>query len=122
MRMWKKTIKRQQRVRSQNLLEEKLFMLQDHFSHHLSTHRKYMIDMEKQKFIDPCTTSETKRIEDFVKAQVEKTDHCSEEIHKFSERCRENIRTCISSVLSELRTRIVSEIALDEQRKKNNPI
>jgi dynein heavy chain len=32
------------------------------------------------------------------------------------------VRECISKVLSELRERIVSEIALDEERKKNNPI
>ena len=32
------------------------------------------------------------------------------------------MRECISKVLSELRERIVSEIALDEERKKNNPI
>lgn len=49
-------------------------MLQDHFSHHLSTHRKYMIDMENKKFVDPCTTGETKTIVDFVRAQKEKTE------------------------------------------------
>jgi hypothetical protein len=46
----------------------------------------------------------------------------SEEISKFSEKSRDNVRECISKVLSELRERIVSEIALDEERKKNNPI
>lgn len=54
--------------------------------------------------------------------QVKRTKAISDEIQKFSDRCRENIRECISKVLSELRTRIVSEIALDEERKKNNPI
>jgi dynein heavy chain len=39
-----------------------------------------------------------------------------------SEKSRDNVRECISKVLSELRERIVSEIALDEERKKNNPI
>lgn len=46
----------------------------------------------------------------------------SEEISKFSDRSRDNVKECISKVLSELRERIVSEIALDEERKKNNPI
>jgi hypothetical protein len=32
------------------------------------------------------------------------------------------VRECISKVLSELRERIVSEIALDEERKNKNPI
>jgi dynein heavy chain len=103
-------------------LEEKLFMLQDHFSTHLAKHRTFMIEMEKQRFIDPCITGDTKSIEEFADAQVDKTENIQEEILKFSDRCRENIRECISKVLSELRTRIVSEIALDEERKKNNPI
>jgi hypothetical protein len=71
MRMWKKTIKRQQRVKHMNFLKERLFMLQDHFSSHLSVHRKFMIDMEKQRFVDPCNTSEAKEIVEFVKAQKE---------------------------------------------------
>jgi hypothetical protein len=47
MRMWKKTIKHQNRMKAQNSLEEKLFVLQDHFSVHLQKHRLYMIEMEK---------------------------------------------------------------------------
>jgi len=50
-------------MQSQTKLEEKLFMLQDHFSTHLATHRKYMIDMENKRFIDPCLTCDTKNIE-----------------------------------------------------------
>jgi hypothetical protein len=44
------------------------------------------------------------------------------QIKTMSERSRDNVKECISKVLSELRERIVSEIALDEERKKNNPI
>jgi hypothetical protein len=73
-----------------------------------------MIDMEKQRFVDPCQTSEPKEIVEFVKAQKEQTEKCADDIQKFSDKSRENIRSCIASVLSELRTRIVSEIALDE--------
>jgi len=46
----------------------------------------------------------------------------SEDIVRFSERSRDNVFECISKVMNELRDRIVSEIALDEERKKNNPI
>ena len=97
-------------------------MLQDHFSVHLRTHRQYMIDMENKKFVDRCDTGDTKKMEEFAKAQQEKINSTADEIQRFSDKCRDNIKTCIASVLSELRTRIVSEIALDEQRKKNNPI
>jgi len=122
MRMWKKTIKHQNRMKAQNSLEEKLFMLQDHFSVHLQTHRKLMIEMEKQRFVDLCTTGETKKIEEFVEAQQRKIKGIQDEINRFSDKARQNISECIHNVLDELRTRIISEIALTEERKKNNPI
>jgi hypothetical protein len=81
-----------------------------------------MLEMEKLRFIDPCRNSETKTIENFAKAQEDRRTAISEDIGKFSDRSRDNVRACISSVLAELRERIVSEIALDEERKKNNPI
>jgi hypothetical protein len=81
-----------------------------------------MIDMERCRFIDPCMTGDTKKIEEFAEAQEKKIKSIQDDINKFSDKSRENIRECISKVLSELRTRIVSEIALTEERKKNNPI
>jgi len=81
-----------------------------------------MIEMEKQRFIDPCLSGNVVTIEEFADLQVNRTKAISDEIQRYSDKCRENIRECISKVLSELRTRIVSEIALDEERKKNNPI
>jgi hypothetical protein len=53
-------------MKAQNSLEEKLFMLQPHFSEHLSTHRKYMIDMESKRFINPCNTGDTCKLEEFA--------------------------------------------------------
>lgn len=97
-------------------------MLQTHFSDHLAKHREFMINMEKLRFIDPCHTGDTKSIEEFADAQMEKTSAIHDDIQRFSDKCRTNIRECISKVLSELLRRIVSEIALDEERKKNNPI
>jgi len=123
MRMWKKTIKHQNRMKSQNALEEKLFMLQDHFSTHLNTHRRLMLDMEKSRFIDKCdTSSEVKKIEEFAEAQERKIKQIHDDIAKSSDKARENIRECITKVLNELRNRIVAEISLTEERKKNNPI
>jgi len=122
MRMWKKTIKHQNRMKAQNALEEKLFILQDHFSKHLMKHRAYMIDMETLRFVNVGRNMDTQKIEDFANSQNDRRTQTSEDISKFSDRCRENVRECISAVLSELRERIVSEIALDEERKKNNPI
>ena len=109
-------------MKAQNSLEEKLFMLQDHFSTHLMKHRQFMLEMEKLRFIDPCRNSDTKTLEEFAKAQDDRRKVISEEISKHSEKSRDNVRECITEVLSELRERIVSEIALDEERKKNNPI
>ena len=121
MRMWKKTIKRQNRMKAQNSLDEKLFILQAYFGEYLSKHRRFMIDMEASRFIDPCRTGDAKTIDEFAKAQVDRTNAIADEIQRYSDKCRENIKECISKVLTELRNRIVSEIALDEERKKNNP-
>ena len=59
-----------------------------------------------------------KSIEEFAQAQEDRRKVISEEISKFSEKSRDNVRECISKVLSELRERIVSEIALDEERER----
>jgi hypothetical protein len=122
MRMWKKTIKHQNRMKAQNSLEEKLFMLQDHFSVHLMKHRAYMLDMSGIRFVDPCRNCDTKDIITFTEDQKEIRKNASHDIVRWSERSRDNVFECISKVMSELRERIVSEIALDEERKKNNPI
>jgi len=80
MRMWKKTIKHQNRMKAQNSLEEKLFFLQDHFSDHLFTHRKYMLEMQKQKFVDTCETGDTKKIDEFAESQQKKIGDIQDEI------------------------------------------
>lgn len=81
-----------------------------------------MLEMQSFRFVDTCRSQETKSINEFAKIQEDKRNSISEEITKVSDKSRENVRECISKVLSELRERIVSEIALDEERKKNNPI
>ena len=70
MRMWKKTIKHQNRVKAQNCLEEKLFILQDTFRVHLMKHRELMLTMSNVCFIDACRTGDTKNIDEFTSAQM----------------------------------------------------
>jgi len=122
MRMWKKTIKHQNRMKAQNSLEEKLFILQDHFSVHLMKHRQQMLDMQALRFVDPCRNQDTKDIVTFSEDQKVKRKHVSEDVIRCAEESRDNVFECIAKVMDELRERIVSEIALDEERKKNNPI
>lgn len=63
MRMWKKTIKQANRNTASNLLDEKLFILQDFFGPHLFKHRRLMIEMQSQlKFVDVCQTGDVKTI------------------------------------------------------------
>ena len=38
-----------------------------------------------------------------------------------SDRCRINVKQAIDNMLHELRERIVSELAMDEEQRKNNP-
>ena len=39
-----------------------------------------MIDMEQSRFIDQCLTGDTKSIEEFAEAQVERTNAIADEI------------------------------------------
>jgi dynein heavy chain len=123
-RMWNKTIKRENRVKAQNALEEKLFFLQPTFDTHLMKHRKLMIDMEHGKrFVDECENSggDTKRIEEFANEQLKKTEQVVEEIKRMSQKSRLNIQECITEVLSVRRSLILSEISLDEKNRKTLP-
>ena len=97
-------------------------MLQDHFSVHLGKHRSLMLDMEELRFVDSLKNGETKDIITFTEGQKDRRKEIAESIVKISERSRDNVFECISKVMHELRERIVTEITLDEERKKNNPI
>jgi dynein heavy chain len=119
--MWKKNIKQKNRLTAINSLEENLFMLQDHFRDHLAKHRIYMLDMSRHKFVDTLTTSEPKKIDAFAAAQEDKRKKVRKEIEKMSDKSRQNIQECIDLVLNELRKRILGEITLDEQRRKDHP-
>lgn len=55
MRMWKKMIKQKNRTTAANNIDEKLFILKEHFGKHLFIHRRHMIDMQNNfKFVDIC--------------------------------------------------------------------
>lgn len=85
MRMWKKNLKLKKRSTASGLLEEKLFMLQDHFHDALKKHRKYMNDMSTLKFIDTCAKSpESLKIAAFELAQTTKREECKAKIEAFS--------------------------------------
>jgi hypothetical protein len=45
---------------------------------------------------------------------MDKTELVSDEIKRFSVKSRDNIKECIGDVLTDLRSRILSEITLDE--------
>jgi len=69
MRMWKKTIKQENRTTATNSLEEKLFILKDFFGKHLFIHRKQMIEMQNNyKFVDVCQTGDVKTLASFAAA------------------------------------------------------
>jgi dynein heavy chain len=122
MRMWKKTVKRIARMKASNALEDKLFYLHPIFRKHLMKHRSFCTEMEKLRFVNLQMGVETQSISEFGAMQQKCRSDIEDRVKDASEQCRKNISESISKVLSELRERIVSEIALDEERKKNNPI
>jgi hypothetical protein len=85
-------------------------------------HRALMLSMEELRFVDSSKTSDTKDIVTFTEGQADRRKMIAESIVNYSERSRDNVFECISKVISELRIRITSEITLDEERKKSNPI
>ena len=66
MRMWKKTIKQQNRRKAETKLKEKLFILHPTFRPCLMNHRSYCLDMERLRFIDTGNSLETQSIDEFA--------------------------------------------------------
>lgn len=81
-----------------------------------------MLEMEELRFVDSLKNGDTKDIITFTEGQKERRKDITEAVIKISERSRDNVFECIAKVMNELRVRILSEIRLDEDRKKNNPI
>ena len=80
-----------------------------------------MLEMSRNKFVDTLTTTEPKTIDAFASAQEAKRNEVAKRIEAQSNKSRKNIQECIDKVLKELRQRILGEITLDEQRKKDHP-
>ena len=121
MRMWKRTIKQQNKMKANNALDEHLFILQENFRGHLFTHRKLMLEMGQLTFVDTCAASEHKRIEEFAECQENKRIDVTREIEKKSRQSRDNIKMLFSAVLKKLRDQIVGEITMDETNAQKNP-
>ena len=119
--MWKQSIKKTHRDNVKNKLVENLFILQEHFRSHLFQHRKLMLDMSQQNFVDTCYSAEPRKISQFAQAQEEKRIAITKRITETSKVARENIRDCFSRVLSQLRTLITGEIQLEENKRTDNP-
>lgn len=69
MRIWKDTIKQEQRKKASTRLKEKLFILHETFRKHLMVHRDYCIKMEELRFFDLGSNLETQTIKEFSKIQ-----------------------------------------------------
>jgi len=122
LRMWRKNIISHKRAKARRMLEEKLFILDDIFRDKLLKHREQCIEMQKLRFVDLAKAStECANLEDFSADQSKHKELVSEKIQNCSERCRVNVKSAIDKMLNELRERIVAELSLDEEQRKNNP-
>lgn len=68
MRLWKRRIKQQNKMKALNLLDENLFILQENFREHLLKHRELMLKMSQERFVDTCQSSEYKKIDEFAQS------------------------------------------------------
>lgn len=121
MRMWKKTIKQQNKMKAFNLLDENLFILQENFREHLLKHRDLMLIMSRERFVDTCQSAEYKRIDEFAQSQEDKRIAVAKKIEQKSRDSRENIQLLFDAVLKKLRDQIVGEITMDETNAQKNP-
>jgi hypothetical protein len=64
--MWRKNVLFHKRMKSANLLQEKLFMLHPIFREHLLTHRRLTYDMSQHKFVDISLKLDCQSIESFA--------------------------------------------------------
>lgn len=115
LRKWRKNILSHKRAKHRRMLEEKMFHLDDIFRPHLIKHRHFCNEMAKLRFVDVSKTLECMSIDDFAAEQQKKKKQVSDAILGFSEKCRLNVKQAIDSMLSELRERILSELALNEE-------
>jgi len=99
MRMWKKIIKRQNKSKAEQSLEEGLFILQKDFREHLFIHRELMLKMADKKFVDTCSSSEFKTIDEFAMVQEECRTKIAKEIEATSEQSRRNVQLLFDAVL-----------------------
>lgn len=121
MRQWKKSIKDQHRDKVRNKLVENLFILQEHFRHHLFKHRQHMLEMSNQNFIDTCYNAEARKLDQFGGAQESKRLELTKKITDTSKISRQNINDCFEKVLGGLRYRINQEILVEDTRRSDNP-
>ena len=78
--------------------------------------------MGQLRFVNTCQAIDTQDIETVKAKQDARRKEVETGIVNMCKKSRQNINECISKVLTALREQIVSEITLDEERKKNNPV
>lgn len=103
MRLWKRRIKKQNKIRAFNSLDENLFILQENFREHLLKHRELMLKMSQERFVDTCQSSEQKKINEFAQAQEDKRIAVAKRIEQKSRDSRENVQLLFDAVLKKLR-------------------
>ena len=76
--------------------------------------------MGQLRFVNTCQAIDTQDLETVKMKQDARRKEVETGIVNMCKKSRQNINECISKVLTALRENIVSEITLDEERKKNN--
>ena len=108
LKMWKRNVIRHKRIKYKKSLEEGLFFLSPRFRQSLILHRTNCMEMEKLRFLEISQqqygiTPETPKLEEFQDQQARKREMVKEKIREFSNKCRENVKSCFKENLELLR-------------------
>ena len=115
IKMWKRRIVHRNRKENADMLEDKLFILDDVSREHILKHRDLMIKMEKLRFTDKETDQDTLTLEDFAAKQETKRLNIVSKIKKISKKAHENFTEAIEKILSKLRNRFIAERNQEEE-------
>ena len=119
LRLWRRKICVKKRETVSEILEEKLFILHNHFSTVILELKKSCCEMEKLNFIELTDSHEAIEKKEFVNRQDKRRNFIEDRIQTYARKSKEDFREGIKSILNDLKIRINSGEQKDESAKKN---
>lgn len=118
-KMWIRNVRRTKREITSTALENKLFLLHKTFKTVLIEHKQKCLHIENLRFVEVSARYDGLLLEKLQELQHNKRKETAEELEKFSNECRKNVRKGINNILTELRQEIVNQLKSEEEQRKS---